>query len=89
MGQWMERDTERQTGGFERESSHTKVPSLKRKTSCGHRSDAFIKNTHVPHFLFCFEVILQADGEEGREGVSDFSLRSDNIPSGWSGSHSE
>lgn len=52
--------------------------STKKKTSCGHRSETFIKSAHVPHFLFFFEVILQADGEEqggGGGGVSQILAR--------------
>lgn len=68
--------------------------SLKKKTSCGHRSDTFINSAHVPHFLFFFEVMQAETGRQRqrgrqRRGLSDFSLWSDNIPSGWSGSHSE
>lgn len=99
VGQLIENDTERKTGAFERESSHSKGPYFKkkkkRKTSCGHWSDTFINSVHVPHFLFHFEVMLEAkrgrrrQGGRERAGLSDSSVRSHNIPSGWSGSHSE
>lgn len=42
--------------------------STKKGTSCGHRSDTFIKSTHVPHFSFFFEVISQTDWEEPKRG---------------------
>ena len=67
MGQRMERDTERRTGGFERESSRSKGSSLKKKTSCGHRSDTYINSAHVPHFLFFFEVMQARDGQTETE----------------------
>lgn len=48
-----------------------KRKSEAKRSSCGHRSDTFIKSTHEPHLSLVFEVIWQTGWEGPTKGWRD------------------